>query len=400
MFQSVPSNSAQNRIRPVDAARGCAMLLVFLSHTKHHFDVSAPELYWFLLSVTRIATPAFLLLSGFVVRHVLATDREGNASITLIDRALFLLIVAHSLIGLDSLPDKSAMAWFFDRTMITDAVGFALLFAVLLRNRSGVTLVALGIPIFVLSWLAASTLTLEEDWSQWLASVTVQWRGANNPDIDVPIVGYLGVFLLGMALHRHLERPLLREDYPQIARRLFVYGLLAVSVALLGVVAWHFGKDIASEYLTDATSQAHAREFFDPRGKRPPSLGYVAFYGGISLIILAILFRGKPTRLVQPIVRHASVIGRASLMCFVVQDWLLLSIPRVVGFDGVQSVAFWLIYLAVATAMIYSLARFWGRIHGNRFLTVGLKALVLRRRAAARQAAAAKKLAEPRTFLP
>jgi uncharacterized membrane protein len=169
-----PARPTTSRITPVDAARGCAMLLVFVSHTKHHFEISAPDLHWFLLSVTRIATPAFLLLSGFVVRHLLSTDRGGRAGITLVDRALFLLIVAHALIGFDSLPDMSVARWFFDRTMITDAIGIALVFAVLLRHRSAGVLAALGCTFFTLSWIAASTLTFDKGWSQWLAAVMVQ----------------------------------------------------------------------------------------------------------------------------------------------------------------------------------------------------------------------------------
>jgi uncharacterized membrane protein len=373
------ASTTSSRITPVDAARGCAMLLVFASHTKHHFEVSAPELYWFILTVTRIATPAFLLLSGFVVRHVLTTDRTGRAGITLVDRALFLLIVAHALIGTDRLTELGVARWFFDRTMITDAIGIALLFAVLLRNQRAGKLIAQGCTIFVLSWMVASLLTFESPWSQWLAAVMVQWRGSTNPDMDVPIVGYLGVFLMGMALHAHLEQPLMRGDHAYISGKLFRYGIVGVSAALLGVAVWHFGKDLAIGLVGDEAAAARIREFLNPGGKRPPSPAYLAFYGGLSLIVLATFFRGKPVALVQPIVNVTSVIGRASLMCFVLQDWLLLAIPAVAGFDGIQSVVFWLVYLAATTVTIFSVARLWGHVHGNRFLAVGLKALARRR---------------------
>jgi len=372
------------------------MLMVFLSHTKHHFEGPAPELYWVVLSVTRIATPAFLLLSGFVVRHLLSTDRDGRAGITLVDRALFLLIVAHALIGVDSLLDMSATRWFFDRTMITDAIGIALLFAVLLRRRSTTTLLVSGATIFVLSWIAASVLQFNQPWSQWLAAVTVQWRGSTNPDIDVPVIGYLGVFLMGMALHSHLERPLMRSEYERIARRLLFYGVIGVSAALLGTLAWHFSKEFVEGLLGGETTGALVREFLDPRGKRPPSPGYLAFYGGLSLIVLATFFRGKPAALVQPTVRTTAVIGRASLMCFIVQDWILLALPRVFGLEDIQSVPFWLAYLMVATAVIFTLAFLWGRARGNRFLTVGLKALARWRQASAQARAVAKPLNSPK----
>lgn len=372
------------------------MLMVFLSHTKHHFEGPAPELYWVLMTVTRIATPAFLLLSGFVVRHLLSTDRDGRAGITLVDRALFLLIVAHALIGFDSLPDMSAARWFFDRTMITDAIGIALLFAVLLRNRSTTALLVSGTTVFVLSWLAASVLQFDQPWSQWLAAVTVQWRGSTNPDIDVPVIGYLGVFLMGMALHSHLERPLMRSEYERIARRLLFYGVIAVSAALLGAVAWHFGKELVEGLLGNESAAARIREFLDPRGKRPPSPAYLAFYGGLGLVVLAVFFRGKPAAIVQPTVRTTAVIGRASLMCFIVQDWIFFALPRAFGFHEVRSVGFWLAYLAAATVVIFTLASLWGRVQGNRYLTVGLKALARWRQATAQARAVGKPLNNPK----
>lgn len=76
----------QSRILPVDATRGFAMLMVFCAHIKQHFEVSTPTLHWLLLSTTRIATPTFLLLSGFVVRLLLTTDSNGKASLMLVER--------------------------------------------------------------------------------------------------------------------------------------------------------------------------------------------------------------------------------------------------------------------------------------------------------------------------
>jgi hypothetical protein len=376
---SAENNPFAHRITPVDAARGCAMLLVFVSHVKHHFVESAPELYWFLLSTTRIATPAFLLLSGFVIRHVLSTDRRGDAGIVLIDRALFLLIVAHILIGLDSAPDLEPIAWAFERTMITDAVGFAMVFAVLLRNLTSRTFLWLGTTIFLLSWAAASLVTFENEWSQWLGAVLFQWRGSANPEIDVPLVGYLGVFLIGMGLHAHLQEPLNAGNHSLIARRVFLYGLIGVAASLTGVLIWHLAKEPVAGLMGDVDTAARIREFLDPRAKRPPSPAYLAFYGGISLMMLAILFRGRPASIVRPMVGSAAVIGRASLVCFVVQDWLLFGLPRALGLNSIQSVGFWLMYLLISMILLCWVASVWSRIRGNRFLTVGLKAFVRRR---------------------
>src|SRR5262245_29948771 len=101
------------------------MVLVCLSHIKQHFVVSVPELHGFLVTTTRIATPTFLLLSGFVISHLLRSERRNSVPVMLIDRGLFLLIVAHAVLGLGDLDKLGTAGWFLDRVEITDAVGIA-----------------------------------------------------------------------------------------------------------------------------------------------------------------------------------------------------------------------------------------------------------------------------------
>jgi hypothetical protein len=141
------------------------------------------------------------------------------------------------------------------------------------------------------------------------------------------------------------------------------------------VLVWHFGKDAAATIVGEADAVVRIREFLDPRGKRPPSPAYLAFYGGISLTLLALFFHGRPASIVRPVVGATAVIGRASLVCFVVQDWLFFALPRAFGLSSIQSAGFWLMYLLIALILLYGVASIWDRIRGNRFLTVGLKAL-------------------------
>jgi uncharacterized membrane protein len=366
---------SDSRIAPVDAARGVAMLLVFLSHIKQHFEVSAPELHDVLLAVTRIATPTFLLLSGFVIRHLQRTDPRGDTSMMLVDRALFLLIVARGLIGLADLPDFGVTRWSLGRALVTDAVGVALLVAVLVRHAPAYVLAALGLVLCVSSWVIAITVSPDPEWARLAGSVLFQLRSADHPAIDAPLVSYVGVFLLGMALSSKLEQPLGSRDYGGVSRKLLWIGGCAVGVALAGVLVWHFGKGYVAAWLGDADTAALVRETLDPRGKRPPSVGYLLFYSGLGLLVLAVFFRARPAWLVPPALRWTAVIGRASLMCFVVQDWLFFLLPDLLGLDAIQSVPFWLAYFAACVLVLYTLARLWTEVRGNRFLTVGLRAL-------------------------
>ena len=374
-------SSTGGRIGAVDAARGCAMLMVCASHIKGHLVVTSPTIYWLLVSTTRIATPTFLLISGFAICHFLHVDARGRASVTLLDRALFLLIVGHALLGLADLPQMAVAEWVFGRAAITDAVGVALFVAVLMRRAPGSVYMALGLALCLVSWTVAITATPESEWAQLAGAVLFQLRDADHPLIDLPIVGYVGVFLLGMGLRSGLQRPLLEWQPTVISRRLLRYGLGGIALALVGVVTWNMTKHQLAAMLGDADVATLVRRTLDPRGKRPPSPAYLMFYGGLGLLILALFFYGRPARLVQPMMSHMAVIGRASLMCFVVQDWLFFVVPAVLGLNAIHSAPFWLAYLTVCLIALYALARIWDARRGNRFLTVGLKALARRQRA-------------------
>jgi uncharacterized membrane protein len=378
------ASSASERIAAVDAARGCAMLMVFLSHIKQHFEATSPDLYWFLLTTTRIATPTFLLLSGFVIFHLMSRDSEGRVNITLIDRALFLLLVAHGLLGLADLSEMGPVDWAFGRSMITDTVGVALLVAVLLRRAPVSVYWGLGLALCTVSWIIALAADPSGEWARRIFAVLFQLKNGEYPAIDAPIVSYVGVFLIGMALSSHLQAPLVHGHHTVLARRLMLYGLGAITLSLVGVLAWHLFKDHASALIGNPDTLSAIRETLDPRGKRPPSPSYLLFYGGTGLLVLAMFFHGRPRAIVDPLRRWTAVVGRASLACFIVQDWLFFLVPRALGLEDIHSVAFWFAYLALCVTVLYALARKWDQLHGNRILTVGLKALLRRDRAGVR----------------
>jgi uncharacterized membrane protein len=377
---SAQTGNAEKRIVAVDAARGCAMVLVCLSHIKHHFAVSAPELEWLLAVVTRVATPTFLLLSGFVISHLLRSDQSEKTRLMLVDRALFLIIVAHLLMGLAELPDRGFIDWYFGRSLITDAVAIALLAAVLVRGLSASVLVALGIALCLTSWIAATTLDVQSEAAKVMGAVLFDLRSSSNSLIDAPLVPYLGMFLLGMALNLRLQPLLAQTRHDSIAIRLFLVATTAILFALSGAVLWHFAKENIAQIVANPEVTNQLRSTLNPLLKRPPGPAYLLFYGGAGLLILAVCFARRPAALIDRLVPHAAVIGRASLMCFVVQDWIFHLAPRVFGYEVRTSVAFWLAYFAVAVLLLYSLARVWGHARGNRYLTIGLRGVMSRGR--------------------
>jgi uncharacterized membrane protein len=367
---------SSQRVCAIDAARGSAMVLACLSHARHHFE-SAGLLPWGLLHVTRIATPTFLLVSGFVIGHLLRTDTRGSVRLTLLDRGLFLVLVVHLLFGVWGVAEHGVLRWFFGSTFVTDTIGIGVLVAVLLRTMPAAGLTALAIVMCLGSWWAAMTLTADHEWTQRLGAILFDLR-TGDVRTNAPVLPYVGIFLVGMALSLNLKAALLANADQDVARRLFRIGATAILVVVIAVLAWHFGKTFLPDALSEPDVARLVRAALDPRSKHPPGPGYLLFYGGLSLVMLAAFWKGQPRWLFDPVIRVTSVIGRASLLWFILQDWLLIVLPWLAGFSNLKSMTFWSAYVAGTLLVMYWLSLRWNEINGNRFLTVGLQALASR----------------------
>jgi hypothetical protein len=71
--------------------------------------------------------------------------------------------------------------------------------------------------------------------------------------------------------------------------------------------------------------------------------------------------------------QFAAVIGRASFVSYVAQQWLIDFVPIWVGFDSWLTPATCPVYLAVTTIIMFWVARAWGSWQANRFMTLGLR---------------------------
>jgi Heparan-alpha-glucosaminide N-acetyltransferase, catalytic len=363
------------------------MLLACLSHVLPHFETQLG-----LQHITRIATPTFLLVSGFVIGHLLRTDTRGGIRVTVLDRGLFLVLVVHLLFGVWTVTEDGVLRWFFGSAFITDTIGFGLLVAVLLRAAPAAVLTALAVVMCLGSWWVANTLSADHEWTQRVGAILFDQR-TGDIRTNAPVIPYVGVFLMGMALSLHLKPLLLARADREVARRLFYFGAAAILAVVLGILAWHFGKEYLPDLMREPDVARFVRASLDPRSKHPPGPGYLLFYGGMSLLMLALFWRGQPRGLLDPIIRVTAVIGKASLMCFVLQDWLLIVLPRLLGFSAFNSTGFWGVYAAASLTIMYWLSKRWNELNGNRFLTVGLQALARRRSTPVRVPAASRRAA-------
>jgi hypothetical protein len=229
------------------------------------------------------------------------------------------------------------------------------------------------------------TLEVESEGLQMAAAVLFHLHSAPNRLIDIALLPYLGLFLLGMGLSSYCREALQNGESDRLARRLGAIGLAAIGVVITGVLAWHFGKDALPEGWREPHMVSLLRATLHPGNKVPPSPAYLMFYAGAGLLMTAFIFYGHPRRLVAGIASKAAVIGKASLLCFIAQDWLLFLIPQALGFEHLTSVAFWMGYLALCVVALFYLSKQWIRLDGNRFFTIGLKRVMQRRRAAAQR---------------
>jgi hypothetical protein len=255
-----------------------------------------------------------------------------------------------------------------------------LLIAVLLRRVSPSQCWAFGIGIFALAWFVEITAIRR---NLWISSSDLPLTHLNTV-IDAinatELINEIGIFLIGMALSTHFQAELMTKNYRALGQRLLIYGSTAVLAALVGVVAWHVIRNRVMYFPMGPEIGGVIRKSFDPNIKDPPSPGYLLFYGGSGLLVASTFFCASSHRIVEHVARAAAVIGRASLMCFIVQDWLFFAIPSALGLNAIRSVPFWFAYLGICIAILYTLASWWGRIRGNRFFTVGLKYLVRSKR--------------------
>jgi hypothetical protein len=110
------------------------------------------------------------------------------------------------------------------------------------------------------------------------------------------------------------------------------------------------------------------------RHDSPPTIGYVLFYGGIGVALMGLLgLLPQRQTLLLRVVKLAAVIGRASFVCYVLQQWIIDFMPLWVGFDSWLTPLTTPVYLALNTVLMYWLALIWGRHKANRFMTFGLQ---------------------------
>jgi uncharacterized membrane protein len=357
------------RIRQIDAARGTAMLFVFVSHFGATFFQrnGATVLDKLFEGVGMVATPAFMIISGMMLGYLyhVRQDDFGKIRDKLRDRALFFLLVGHLLIALAHIPTVEEAWRAFAQVFITDTIGFCLLLGPFLIERWNLaSRVFAGTCIYLIGWVLGLLWTpgspVEEVSKSILFSSPRGLRGLFHLGA-FPLVPWFGVYLAFTSLGEKIamyqtegRTEKTRHLLGTVSSCLVCSALLLAAVPqLLTMAGWRPG------FATPIW-----RTWY-PFQKFPPGPAYLLLYGGVGLWIIYALFRFPDRQPWRIYVDYTSLLGQTSFFVFVLQYYVFV----LMGCAHLKYDAFWPFYLLGSIVLISSFAYVWHYKGYNRFLT-------------------------------
>lgn len=357
------------RLRFIDAARGAAMLGVFLAHFGTAYLLThgmIAESGW-AFAFGRIAAPTFVLVSGLLLgyRSFLRPLRFGDHADGLVDRGLFLLTIGHLLLLLAHAPlaggIRPALRWEF----MTDAIGLSLLCGVALVPRVGMAgRLALGAAIYTASW-AVLLLWHPTAFGVRLAKETLvgTTRGANLYTDSFPLLPWFGAYLAATAAGEWLARRAAKDGLAAPLAKLRTAGLVALLLAL--VVR---GGEQLVTVVTGSGMPWGLHLLLAPSQKLPPGPAYLLFYGGAGAVLIWAMLALETRRAGAAVVRELAILGRASLALFIAQYFVFFTAFPLLRLPPTP---WWPLFLLLAVLLLVGVARVWDGARANRFLTVG-----------------------------
>jgi uncharacterized membrane protein len=369
---SLASEKAQ-RFGSIDAVRGAAILFVFLSHftAGYAWTPESQEAAGYLRTLSMIASPTFVTVSGMVAGFLAATNPEGfrELRIKLFDRGVFLLLIGHFLLSLTQLPSLARFPHAYRASFITDVIAIAIMIGPSLVASLGVrSRLLLAAAVFLVDWWfiarwhpSGGALTAK----LYFVGLT-STRGELSAYPVFPVLPWFAVYLAGTALgtsvgtmYRKGHRKEAHYLVARIGAALFVAASAAHWLERMGRLADPSADSWEMNRLT----------IMSIYGKFPPGLVYLGFFGGAGLVMLATIFEVDRRGMFPLLFSELRKLGRSSLFIFTVQYALYRSVvPRL----GLPYTPFWPLIFLASVLLLAALATAWDRHSANRFLTVGI----------------------------
>jgi len=349
------------------------MGLVCLSHFTQVYldrpDQATPAHVPYLYALGMISSPTFVALSGIVLGLLFTVDRPAFAALRgkLVDRALFLLTIAHALIACSRLTYQPHAIDALRMTFMTDTIAICVLVGVSLIGSTPQRLrVSLGFACFAVTWWLAYAWTPLGTTGQLAKELVVGAAQYRLAAYAVPVLPWFGVYIMSTALGEYIGQSYRRRDSGAVERVLFGAGLV---VTALGVAVRYLGWYILAHLEMKPEARSFWELLFSPWSKLLPSPVYVMFFGGLGLLLMAaVAFASHRSRLAWLTARAATV-GRCSLAVFTVQFYVYFAV--LAKFRAGPTELWPLIFIATL-GLVFAFALWWDVHDYNRLLTVGL----------------------------
>jgi uncharacterized membrane protein len=364
-----PPPSKARRLEAIDAARGSAMLFVFLSHfgTEYFRDADAESTTEAIRLVTMVATPTFMIISGMMLGYLYHLKREGFSELRLklVDRGLFFLFAGHALISLAYWPRMGSLLAGSQMVFITDVIGLTLAVGPFLITRMGAAArIAAGMIGYIACW-AVILNWLPRTWGALLVkNILFGVRDGEKAVLwySFSVLPWFCLYLLFTVAGERLAGLATGEGSRGTVER-YVYRLASFSLA---TCLWFvMVRKVAKRFLPSFSAAMHPF-WLTISQKTPPGPIYALFYGGIGLMGLSLLLRYGSDHWLQPYFNFAKVLGQVSFFAFMAQYFVFVFLLNVLR-PAVSP--FWPLWFVAVTVPICWGAMLWHRKGWNRFLS-------------------------------
>lgn len=370
---------SSSRVASIDAARGSAMLFVCLAHftNSYFFQNGQERIGGELVAIGMLASPTFVMVSGLVAGFLAVTQRSSFPQFRrkLLDRGLFLLLAGHFVLALSGFGTGTGFVQAYRVEYITDAIGFAILvgpwLVATLAARSRLLLAA---TIFAFDW-GAILLWAPSD---GVAALAKQYLlGSVNRGLwedtagGFALIPWFAVYLVGTVIGDRVGG-YYASKRPRLAHLLLARaGIASVTCAL--------GFRIGSALLRRTAplfAQAHPTllHFLSFHQKFPPGPVYLCLFGGAGLLLVAAVLDAG--HIVAPwLMNELRELGQASFPVYVVQFYVYGVVLHALRLPYTP---FWPLIFLFTLALLVLVATAWNSKEGNRFLSIGIEALLNR----------------------
>jgi hypothetical protein len=347
------------------------MLFVLVSHFGLTFFDADDIRGRVLITMTLIASPTFMIVSGLLVGFLHRTKPAHFARLrmTLMDRGVFLLTIGHLLILCASWPLLHTARY----VIITDAVGVSMIVgpAVVERLKASER-VMLAAVLYAGAWAATLFWHPAAAGAQLAVDLLFGSLQVAHTALIFPIVPWCCLDIAASALGDRLGTYFLNGDDRAMGRLLARTGAVAMAAALLLKAGNIVMRAVAAAGEITAARAEAVRMLTSPHMKFPPSPAYFLFYGGLGLLWVSLWLAAERRGRFLAVTDGAVMLGQASLFVFILQFFVYFTLVHLVR-SYLPFTFAWPVYLVASMGGVVGLTWVWHRLGYRRFVTVGLR---------------------------